>query len=200
MSGPKEPLCKCSFLRVMVMQTHQSKMCLPTTPDRSVLLRLQAEPYLMQELLESNAIVSSVLRYGTVQHVAYHVNQSALEEFSANARANARAAGEKESNLVGLHLLKRVKTPIGFTLSEIWFYQVPRSKTYLLVVTGYEPLAREAFCGSLSLHCSRVFDPLETKIVTRYGYTNSQALRTLCTIVRRARARECNEPHEKSWY
>ena len=129
----------------------------------------QEEPFLMEQLYSENAVTADVLQYGSTQHVAYRINQNALEEFTARKRTAARAAGEPESDLVGMHLLKRVETPRGFTLNRIWLYQVPHSKAYLLVVTGYEPVNRKAFCGSLSLFCPNVFDPLESKIINRFG-------------------------------
>ena len=47
----------------------------------------------MELLYAANAITRDVLRYGAVEHVSYRVNQSALEEFSAEKRAAARVAG-----------------------------------------------------------------------------------------------------------
>lgn len=123
---------------------------------------------MLEQLYAANAITASVLRYGTTEHVAYNVNQSALEEFSAKKRAAARAVGQPESDLIGIELLKRVNAPGGSSLNSIWFYQVPGTKTYLLVVSGYtQNNQAEAFCGSLSLYCPNTFDPQESKVVTR---------------------------------
>ena len=123
---------------------------------------------MLGQLYAANAITASVLRYGTTEHVAYNVNQSALEEFSAKKRAAARAVGQPESDLIGIELLKRVNAPGGSSLNSIWFYQVPGTKTYLLVVSGYtQNNQAEAFCGSLSLYCPNTFDPQESKVVTR---------------------------------
>ena len=52
---------------------------------------------MLELLYAANAITRDVLRYGAVEHVSYRVNQSALEEFSAEKRAAARVAGEPES-------------------------------------------------------------------------------------------------------
>jgi hypothetical protein len=120
------------------------------------------EPFITEQLMIANAIKRTSLQYGATKHVAYHINQQKLEEFSEKKRAAARSAGGRESDLIGIDLLKRVKTPNGFTLNNIWLYQVPRTKTYLLVVTGYAPLSRRYFCGSLSLYCPSVFEPMES--------------------------------------
>lgn len=135
---------------------------------------------MLEQLYSAKAITREVLRYGTTQHVSYRVNQSALEEFSAEKRAAARSSGEPEFDLIGIDLLTRVKTPTGSTLNSIWFYQVPLSKTYLLVVTGYEPndVDGKAFCGSLSLYCPNIFDPQETTVVTRCAILTRTCART----------------------
>ena len=121
----------------------------------------------MEQLLSAKAIVRDRVRYGSKQHVAYRVLDKTLLDFSKKKRAAARAAGEVQSELTGIELLKRVQTPNGFTLNYIWFYQVPRTRTYLLVVSGYVPVpgSRDYFCGSLSKFCPLVFDPMETNIV-----------------------------------
>ena len=121
----------------------------------------------MEQLLRAKAMARDDVRYGNKQHVAYRVQDKTLLEFSEKKRAAARAAGEAESDLIGIELLRRVQTPNGFTLNSIWFYQVPGTRTYLLVVTGYVPIQGigSYFCGGLSKYCPSVFDPMETNIV-----------------------------------
>ena len=96
--------------------------------------------------------------------MAYKVNETTLETFTASKRAAAKAAGGPVSDLIGIDILKSVKSFSGMTLNYIWFYQVPHSKMYLLVVRGYRQLNREYFCGSLSLYCPSVTELVETTI------------------------------------
>ena len=120
------------------------------------------EPLLMQQLLDVQAFSKEILDYGSKRHTAYRLNETTMKAFSAQSRGSAKAAGVPGSDLVGIDFLKSVKSFNGVTLNHIWLYQVPNTKTYLLVVKGYTKLNRAYFCGSLSLYCPSVFDPLET--------------------------------------
>ena len=57
--------------------------------------------------------------------MAYKVNETTLETFTASKRAAAKAAGGPVSDLIGIDILKSVKSFSGMTLNYIWFYQVP---------------------------------------------------------------------------
>jgi uncharacterized coiled-coil protein SlyX len=142
--------------------------------DPSMKSFLEEEPFIANKLIEDKVFAKERVRYGVDVHEGYKINREELFAFTEKKNREARAAGEPETDLLGIYLQKRIQNPNGVSFNNLFLYQVPRTSTYLLVVTGYVPLdsrvsaksgKRRYFCGSLSLHCPLVLEPTKATIV-----------------------------------
>jgi hypothetical protein len=81
-----------------------------------------------------------------------------LDEWTRDKREAAARAGLPVPEYTGIELNVRGEGKFGGY--KIWFYQIPGFNLYMMIVSGYEPLTQQPYCGYLSLSCPSVFFPI----------------------------------------
>jgi len=116
----------------------------------------EVDPFIFESLIQTHIFSPVTARYANLRHRAYQVNHSTLVEWTADQRLAAAATGEPGPEFEGMEMTVEVKRPSGFATHRMWFYKVPGSGLYLLVVTNHQSLTAPTFCGPLSRHCPSV--------------------------------------------